>query len=231
MTIDPLQLPLDRDFDDAGVRGEALGPERLSPDAVRRRFLSAGPWTPELLSDPRLLPGPAEAPKPAAVLIPLVLRDDRLSVLLTHRAAHLQAHAGQISFPGGRIEPSDHGPVEAALREASEETGLAVERIELLGTLPVYLTVTRFEVTPVIGIIAAPIALHLDASEVEDAFEVPLSFLMDPRNHQRRIATTRGEHRFVYTIPYHDGSRERMIWGVTAAILRNLYAFLREASI
>ena len=230
MTIDPRQLPLDRTFDAAAVRGEVLGPERLSAEAVRRRFLTAGPWTPELRSDPRLLPEPAEPPKPAAVLIPLVLREDRLSVLLTHRAAHLQAHAGQISFPGGRIEPFDHGPVAAALREASEETGLAVERIELLGTLPIYLTVTRFEVTPVVGMIAAPIALRLDASEVEDAFEVPLSFLMDPSNHQRRIATTRGEHRFVYTIPYHDGLRERMIWGVTAAILRNLYAFLREAS-
>ena len=229
MSIDPRQLPLDPGFDGSSVRGEPLGPEQLSPAAVRRRFSNPGPWTPELRSDPRLQSESAEASKPAAVLIPLVLRDDRFSVLLTHRAAHLQAHAGQISFPGGRIEPSDRGPVEAALREASEETGLAIERIELLGTLPVYLTVTRFEVTPVVGIITAPIALRLDASEVEDAFEVPLSFLMDPRNHQRRVAATRGEERFVYTIAYHDGLRERMIWGVTAAILRNLYAFLRGA--
>ena len=231
MTIDPRQLPLDRSFDDVALRGEALGAERLSPDAVRRRFLKGGPWTPELRSDPRLHPEPTELLKPAAVLIALIVREDRLSVLLTRRSAHLQDHAGQISFPGGRIEPSDQGPVEAALREASEETGLAVERIELLGTLPVYLTVTRFEVTPVVGMIEAPIALHLDASEVEDAFEVPLSFLMNPGNHQRRIATTRGEQRFVYTIPYHDGLREWMIWGITAAILRNLYAFLREASL
>jgi 8-oxo-dGTP pyrophosphatase MutT (NUDIX family) len=231
MAIDPRQLPLDPGFDDPGVRGKPLGPEQLSPAALRRRFSNPGAWTVELRSDPVARPDSTEPFKPAAVLIPLVLRDDRLSVLLTHRAAHLQDHAGQISFPGGRIEPSDRGPVQAALREASEETGLAIERIELLGTLPTYLTVTHFEVTPVVGIIAAPIALRLDASEVEDAFEVPLSFLMDPRNHQRRVATTRGEHRFVYTIPYCDGLRERMIWGVTAAILRNLYAFLRGAPV
>ena len=132
MSIDPRQLPLDPGFDGSSVRGEPLGPEQLSPAAVRRRFSNPGPWTPELRSDPRLQSESAEASKPAAVLIPLVLRDDRFSVLLTHRAAHLQAHAGQISFPGGRIEPSDRGPVEAALREASEETGLAIERIELL---------------------------------------------------------------------------------------------------
>jgi 8-oxo-dGTP pyrophosphatase MutT (NUDIX family) len=229
MTIDPRQLPLDRGFEDGRVRGEALGPERLSPAAVRRRFCNPGTWTPELRSDARLQSESTEPPKPAAVLIPLVRRDDRLNVLLTHRARDLQAHAGQISFPGGRIEPSDRGPVEAAMREAAEEIGLVAERIELLGTLPVYLTVTRFEVTPVVGMIAAPIALRLDASEVEDAFEVPLSFLMDPRNHQRRVATVNGQRRFVYTMPYHDGSRERMIWGATAAILRNLYVFLREA--
>jgi len=226
MSIDPRQLPLDRDFDDSGVRGQALAPENLTPDAVRRRFLHPGAWTPELRSDARLLASD-EAPKPAAVLVPLVCRDGRLSVLLTHRARHLQAHAGQISFPGGRIEPSDQGSIDAALREAAEETGISTERIEVLGTLPNYLTVTRFEVTPVVGIIVAPIALRLDAGEVEDAFEVPLSFLMDPANHQRRVATVLGERRYVYAMPYHDGLRERMIWGATAAIVRNFYGFLR----
>jgi 8-oxo-dGTP pyrophosphatase MutT (NUDIX family) len=192
MAIDPRQLPLDHGFDDGRVRGEALGPHQLSPAALRRRFSNPGAWTPELRSDAPPRSESSEPPKPAAVLIPLVRYDDRVSVLLTHRAQHLHDHAGQISFPGGRIEPSDRGPVEAALREASEETGLATERIELLGTLPIYVTVTWFEVTPVVGMIAAPIALRLDASEVEDAFEVPLSFLMDPRNHQRRVVTGRG---------------------------------------
>jgi 8-oxo-dGTP pyrophosphatase MutT (NUDIX family) len=142
----------------------------------------------------------------------------------------LHAHAGQISFPGGRIERSDRGPVEAALREAGEETGLSAERVEILGMLPNYLTVTRFEVTPVVAMIAAPIDLRLDAGEVEDAFEVPLSFLLDPRNHQRRVVAADGQSRFVYTIPYDDGSRERMIWGATAAIVRNLYGYLRAGS-
>jgi 8-oxo-dGTP pyrophosphatase MutT (NUDIX family) len=231
MSIDPQQLPLDRGFEDDRVRGEPLGPERLSPVAVRRRFASHVPWTPENRSDARLLSESTETPTPAAVLIPLVQHDDQLSVLLTHRAPHLQAHAGQISFPGGRLEPSDRGPIDAALREAGEETGLEAEQIAVLGILPVYLTVTRFEVTPVVGMIAAPITLTLEVGEVEDAFEVPLSFLMDPRNHQRRIVIAAGERRFVYTMPYHDGPRERMIWGATAAILRNLYAFLREAPV
>jgi len=226
MTIDPRQLPLDSGFDDRRVRGEPLGPELLSPAALRQRFSDPRPWVPELQSDAASGPGSTEPRTPAAVLIPLIRHDDRLGVLLTQRARHLQAHAGQISFPGGRIEPSDHGPVEAALREAAEETGLGIERIELLGRLPVYLTVTRFEVTPVVGMIAAPIAVQLDASEVEEAFEVPLAFLMDPANHQRRVVTTGGVRRFVYTIPYQDGLRERMIWGVTAAIVRNLYSYL-----
>ncbi|HEX4584428.1 MAG TPA: CoA pyrophosphatase [Burkholderiaceae bacterium] len=227
MAIDPRQLPLDRSFDDDRVRGEALAPGRLTPAGIRQRFLQAGPWTPELRSDAAPPSQGAEAPRPAAVLVPLVRRDDQLNVLLTHRARHLQDHAGQISFPGGRIEPSDRGAVDAALRESGEETGLPIDRIEIFGTLPIYLTVTRFEVTPVVGMIAAPIELRLDAGEVEDAFEVPFAFLMNPRNHQRRLVTTGDARRFVYTIPYDDGRRERMIWGVTAAIVRNLYGFLR----
>ncbi|HEX4599114.1 MAG TPA: CoA pyrophosphatase [Burkholderiaceae bacterium] len=226
MTIDPRLLPLDRSFEELRVRGEAIAAPRLSPGAVRARFSKSLPWAPELQSDV-LRSDQAKPRKPAAVLIPLIQSDDQLTVLLTQRARHLHDHAGQISFPGGRIEPSDRGPAEAALREAAEETGLSIERIELLGMLPVYSTITRFDVTPVVGMIAAPVAVKLDASEVEDAFEVPLAFLMDPGNQQRRIATAAGEQRFVYTIPYHDGSRERMIWGVTAAVLRNLYAFLR----
>jgi 8-oxo-dGTP pyrophosphatase MutT (NUDIX family) len=229
--IDPLQLPLDRGFEDDRVRGQPLTPEQVSPAAVRRRFARPGAWTPELRSDVRLRSDPYVEPSgeatAAAVLIPLVRHEDRLTVLLTHRARHLQAHAGQISFPGGRIEAADAGPVEAALRETVEEIGLPPESIQTLGTLPNYLTVTGFDVTPVVGMIAAPLSLRLDASEVEDAFEVPLSFLMDTRNHQRRVVSVGGQQRFVYAIPYQDGPRERMIWGVTAAIVRNFYAFLR----
>jgi len=226
--IDPRQLPLDSGFDDLRARGEAIAAERLTPQALRRRFSVSAPWTPEIVSDAALAEA-GEPRKPAAVLIPLMRTGERVDVLLTHRARNLSDHAGQISFPGGRIEPSDTDPVGAALREASEETGLPIERIELLGALPVYVTITRFEVTPVVGMIEAPVKWKLDSSEVEDAFEVPLAFLMDPGNHQRRIATARGERRLVYSIPYQDGSQERFIWGVTAAIVRNLYAFLKAA--
>jgi 8-oxo-dGTP pyrophosphatase MutT (NUDIX family) len=227
MSFDPRQLPLDRAFDDSAVRGEAVALEQLTPAALRRRFLRPRAWVPELRSDAAIGPQPSEAPKPAAVLVPLIRRDDRLTVLLTRRARHLQAHAGQISFPGGRLEDVDRGPVEAALREAREETGLPVGGIEVLGTLPNYLTVTGFDVTPVVGMVEAPVELRLDAAEVEDAFEVPLSFLMDPRNHQRRLAMAPSGRRFVYTMPYHDSSHEWMIWGVTAAIIRNFYGFLK----
>lgn len=225
MSIDPRQLPLDPSFDDRRVRGEPLSAAQLSPAAVRLRFANPRPWTAQLRSDV-LRSELAEPRKPAAVLIPLIQHGDCFTVLLTQRARHLHVHAGQISFPGGGVEPVDGGPVDAALREAAEETGLGIERIEVLGMLAVYSTVTRFDVTPVVGIISAPIAVKLDKGEVEDAFEVPLAFLMDTANHQRRIVTTGDARRFVYTIPYQDGSRERMIWGVTAAIVRNLYSYL-----
>jgi 8-oxo-dGTP pyrophosphatase MutT (NUDIX family) len=227
MSIDPRQLPLDRSFDEDRARAAPLLPEQLTPAAVRLRFQRPGTWAPELESDARLPSESTDARKPAAVLVPLVRREEQLSVLLTHRARHLQDHAGQISFPGGRIEPSDRGPIDAALREAGEETGLSVERIEVLGVLPSYLTVTNFDVTPVVGMIAAPITLRLDAGEVEDAFEVPLSFLMDPGNHERRVVTVLGAQRFVYAIPFNDGVRVHFIWGATAAIVRNFYGFLR----
>ncbi len=227
MAIDPRQLPLDRDFEQDRANAIALSPEQLTPEAVRQRFRHSGQWTAELASDARITAQDRPALKPAAVLIPLVRHADRLHVLLTHRARHLQAHAGQISFPGGRIESSDDGPVAAALREAREEIGLAAQGIEILGMLPPYLTVTRFDVTPVVGMLAAPIALTLASDEVEDAFEVPLSFLMNPMNHERRVVKVMRESRFVYAMPYHDGGRERYIWGATAAIVRNLYGFLR----
>jgi 8-oxo-dGTP pyrophosphatase MutT (NUDIX family) len=227
MSIDPRQLPLDPGFDERGVRGEALTAEQLTPEAVRRRFEQPAAWTPELTSDARLVVDPSEPWVPAAVLIPLIRRGQHLDVLLTHRAGNLPTHPGQISFPGGRVEPSDRGAVDAALRETQEETGLPSAHIGILGSLPDYRTVSGFVVTAVVGMIAAPIALKLDTSEVEDAFVVPLSFLMDPRNHQRRVVALHGENRFVYTMPYDDGSREHLIWGATAAILRNLYVFLR----
>lgn len=161
----------------------------------------------------------------AAVLVPLVDRRDGFSVLLTQRSATLRDHAGQISFPGGRIESEDADAWSAALREAHEEVGLEPRSVEFAGFLPDHLIVTGYRVTPAVGFVAPDYRLSLDASEVESAFEVPLAFLFDESNHrtrQRRL----GEVEFtVYEIPYG----ERRIWGATAAMLMTLRSLLRPA--
>lgn len=169
------------------------------------------------------LPPPAATPVPAAVLVPLVRRDDGLTVLLTQRTAHLAHHPGQISFPGGRQEEADADPVAAALRETEEEIGLPPGAIDILGRLDDYVTVTNFRIVPVVGMITPPFTLAPDSFEVKDVFEVPLSFILDPVNHQRHSRDTpSGEKRFFYAMPYQD----RYIWGATAAILVNLYEAL-----
>ncbi len=155
---------------------------------------------------------------PAAVLFPIVLRDGAKTVLLTQRTAHLKDHAGQISFPGGRVESSDVSPVHTALRETEEEIGLDRRHIDILGFLPEYRTGTGFRVTPVVGIVHPPFELNLDAFEVAEAFEVPLDFLLDPANHQRHSMHYRGALRHYLSMPYG----ERFIWGATAGMIRSL---------
>jgi len=159
------------------------------------------------------------SPIPAAVLVPLIEREDELTVLLTQRASQLKNHAGQISFPGGRIEPEDAGPREAALREAHEEIGLDAALVEPLGYVDLYFTFTGFRILPVVARVAPTYMLDVNPSEVADAFEVPLDFLMRPENHQRRSRDWKGIQRHYYEMPYE----QRYIWGVTAGILRNLY--------
>jgi 8-oxo-dGTP pyrophosphatase MutT (NUDIX family) len=159
---------------------------------------------------------------PAAVLFPIVLRDAGQTVLLTQRTAHLRDHAGQISFPGGRVEDEDVSPVHTALRETEEEIGLARERIEILGFLPEYRTGTGFRVTPVVGLVKPPFALALDPFEVAEAFEVPLDFLLDPANHQEHSLHYRGALRHFFAMPYGD----YFIWGATAGMIRSLTARL-----
>ncbi len=168
------------------------------------------------------LNGPADLParlRPAAVLVPLVAHAHGFSVLLTQRTDHLQHHAGQVSFPGGRVEADDGGPLGAALREAEEEIGLAPARVEPVGMLDDYETVTRFLVTPVVGIVTPGFRLTLDAYEVADAFEVPLDFLLDDRNHQIHSRMRNGQRRRYYVFEYGD----RYIWGATAGMLMNFY--------
>jgi 8-oxo-dGTP pyrophosphatase MutT (NUDIX family) len=202
----------------------------LSAPAVRKRFGRIAGWVPEIAGDGRVLGG--RTPAAAAVLVPLVLRDAGLQVLLTRRTDHLRDHAGQISFPGGRAEPADAGPAGTALREAHEETGLAREQVEVIGQMPAYTTITGFVVTPVVALVQPPLELALDSFEVAEAFEVPLQFLMNPAHHRRHVFSYEGGEREFLSMPWRgtaaDGvAREYFIWGATAAMLRNLYRFLR----
>jgi 8-oxo-dGTP pyrophosphatase MutT (NUDIX family) len=161
---------------------------------------------------------PPKTLTPAAVLIGITQHAEELRVLLTQRAAHLNDHAGQISLPGGRIEPSDPDPVFAALREAEEEIGLPPGHVEVVGRLDTYVTGTGFEIAPVVGLVRVPFPIRLDAFEVAELFEVPLAFIVDPVNHQRRSRELRGRQRSFYVLPYEN----RYIWGATAAMLVNL---------
>jgi 8-oxo-dGTP pyrophosphatase MutT (NUDIX family) len=171
----------------------------LNPDALR-----------ELLAHP--------PPRPAAVLVPVIARP-QLSVLLTLRTDTLPSHAGQISFPGGKMEPDDADPVATALREAREEVGLHAAFVEPLGYLDPYRTGTGFRIFPVVALVRTGFALALDEAEVADAFEVPLDFLMDARNHQMHVRTWRGAERRFYAMPF----QERYIWGATAGIMKNMH--------
>jgi len=158
------------------------------------------------------------ATKPAAVLVPIIDRNEP-TVLLTQRTQELASHAGQVAFPGGKIDPHDESPLAAALREAKEEIGLASTLVEPLGYLDLYLTISGFRVLPTVARVKPDFTLALNPREVTDAFEVPLAFLMAPANHQRRSRDWKGIVREYYAIPYEN----RYIWGVTAGILRNLY--------
>ncbi len=160
----------------------------------------------------------------AAVLVPIVRREPALTVIFTQRTAHLKAHSGQVSFPGGRAEPHDPTPEHTALREAQEEIGLPLERVEVLARLPEYLTRTGFRVTPVVGLIEPPLVLTPDPREVDEVFEVPLAFLLDPQNHQRRTRELQGRSVGYYVMEYE----QRVIWGATAAMLVNLYRYLAD---
>jgi 8-oxo-dGTP pyrophosphatase MutT (NUDIX family) len=230
--FEPESVPHDPAFAAVEVRGAAVSPTELRVAAIRQRFASPPAWQPELRADVRML-YPDRVPRPASVLIPIIARDDAVSVLLTERTAHLHDHAGQISFPGGRVDEGDADAIATALREAHEEIGLPPGDVDVIGTLPEYLTATAYRVTPVIGLIERPFTPMLDAFEVAEVFEVPLAFLMDPINHERRILQLGDTGRTFYAMPYATPQRvaegrRYFIWGATAAILRNLYRFLRS---
>lgn len=167
-----------------------------------------------------------EALRRAAVFVPLVQRPSGLHVVFTRRAEHLYDHAGQISFPGGRIEPTDQDEIAAALRETHEEIGIGPEFIQLIGTQPGYITTTRFTMKPVIGSLKPGFTVTPDLSEVAEVFEVPLSVLLDPSQHRLHYAQLgRGENRYYFSISWQS----YFIWGATAALIRNFYHFLAAA--
>lgn len=203
----------------------AVDPSDLAPRALRARFAAPPVWTVERRGDAAGLD--ASQLTPAAVLVPLVLRGEYLTVLLTERTATMRQHAGQISFPGGRQDAGDADAVATALREAQEEVGLRAEHVEVIGQLPTYLTVTHYAVTPVVGLVQPAFDLQTQASEVAHAFEAPLAYLMNPAHHQRHSFEFAGQQRDFLSMPWTDAQgREHFIWGATAAMLRNLYRFL-----
>lgn len=198
-------------------------------ETIAERIAGAEAWRAERLArtphgDHDLNPGlrPPGQLTPAAVLVPLVLRPEEMTVLLTQRTDHLYDHAGQISFPGGRIEPDDASPEAAALRETAEEVGLASDRVELIGRLDTYIVRTGFEVTPAVGFVMPPFEIDPDPFEVAEVFEVPLSFVLDRGNHQRESREFKGAQREFYVLQYEH----RYIWGATAAMLVNLVDIL-----
>lgn len=163
--------------------------------------------------------GLAAIAMPAAVLVPIVTRDGGATILLTQRSSALRRHAGQVAFPGGRIDPEDESPIAAALREAEEEIGLDRGCVTPVGYLDTYLTHSGFRILPVVALVTPPFEIVRNPAEVEDAFEVPMEFLMEPANHQTQTRTREGISRVFYAMPFE----ERNIWGVTAGILHNLY--------
>lgn len=200
-----------------------LPPAALSVEALQARFEKMLPWTPEQLD---LNPAKAavESARPSSVLIPLVCRPEGIRVLLTRRSEWLKHHAGQISFPGGRADPTDPDLRYTALRETWEEIGIEAERIQVLGCLPDQLTGSGFQVTPHIGLVEPGFQPRLDPAEVAEVFEVPLRFLMNPRHHRlHRLAHNTAVVRTYFSMPWHD----YFIWGATAGMIRNLYHFLR----
>lgn len=187
-------------------------------------------WKEQATGDADLNPGmrpnaqtPADALTAAAVLVPILRRSDGDTVLFTVRNRLLKRHPGQISFPGGRVEADDADVVSAALRESWEEVGLQPEAVRVLGSLDRYVTRTGYCVTPVVGVIENPPFFVPADDEVEEVFEVPLAFVLDPRNHARETLETEGRRGHFYAI--HFG--ERYIWGATAGMLVNLGAFVR----
>jgi 8-oxo-dGTP pyrophosphatase MutT (NUDIX family) len=194
----------------------------LDVASLRERLKRQAPPAFAVYGDDRIGGEPADI-TPASVLVPIVAHPAGLTVLFTQRTVHLKAHSGQVSFPGGRAEPGDASAEFTALREAQEEIGLKPEQVEILARLPDYITRTGYRVTPVVGLLTPPLDLVPDPREVQEVFEVPLAFLLDPRNHLRQSREFNGRTVGFYEMPYKSNEGERYIWGATAGMIVNLY--------
>ena len=220
----PMDMPLDDiadPFAEAGFRArarrglhDAPSPAIFDPRSGKAFGPSDWDLNPELRGDLAVM----APPRPAAVLVPIMLRPS-LTVLLTQRSNDMPSHPGQISFPGGKVDDCDSSPLDCALREAREEIGLPADHVEPLGYLDSYRTGTGFQITPVVALVRPGFDVTLDPREVLDMFEVPLSFLMNEANHQKESREWRGRQRSFYAMPF-DG---RYIWGATAGMLKNMH--------
>jgi 8-oxo-dGTP pyrophosphatase MutT (NUDIX family) len=217
--FDPQQVPVFQ----VDTHLEAVPAHDLTPVALQARFDNPPIWQPELVRERKFMD---RAPAQAAVLLGVVMREEP-TVLLTQRPSHMSTHAGQIAFAGGKCDEGDRDAVATALREAHEEVGLEAQHVQVLGTLPEYVTGSAFFVTPVVALIAPSMALQLNTHEVSDAFEVPLAFLMNPAHHRWHRYVFEGVMREWLSMPYHDGTQQRFVWGATAGMLRNFYRFLK----
>lgn len=231
LSFDPRNVPVWRIDHDL----PAVPSAHLLPDALKARFEQPPLWQPAVERETSFS---SRSPAHAAVLVPIVMRGANFSectVLLTQRADHMSTHSGQIAFPGGKVDPQDADRPATALRETQEEVGLHPRHVQVIGELPVYVTGSAFWVTPVIALVSPDFDLTPNADEVQDVFEVPLNFLMNPAHHRRHAFEWQGAQRQWFSMPYQerriaaDGQDvlvERFIWGATAAMLRNFYHFL-----
>ena len=220
--FDPRKVPVTR----TGAHMPAVPTAAMLPQALRDRFTDQPIWSPEVLRETSFSQRESAH---ASVLLPLVMRDE-LCVLLTQRTMHMSTHGGQIAFPGGKADADDADAVATALRETYEEVGIAAGHIEVIGSMPTYLTGTQFVITPVVALLAPDFKLSINTDEVAHVFEVPLSFLMNPSNHHEHVFEWQGARRKWFSMPYPDATapngKEHFIWGATAGMLRNFYRFL-----
>lgn len=232
MSTLPVFNPRDVPVIGTGAHLSAIPANQLTPQALRARFKVPPIWTPEVVLESSFS---QRERSNASVLLALVMRDE-LNVLLTERTLHLSTHGGQVAFPGGKADATDVDAIATALRETQEEVGLTPDHVEVLGTLPHYITGTHFVISPIVALVNPSFELKINPFEVAHAFEVPLSFLMDPANHQEHMFEWQGAQRRWFSIPYPAKPNEEtpdllnppdhFIWGATAGMLRNFYRFL-----